>query len=67
LAFQLADDIQDHDPNRPEKVSFVSALGEEETRRLLEQTSAEARDCLAIFDDGAQGLREMVEANLKRI
>lgn len=66
LAFQLADDLQDFDPNKPEKVSFVSSLGEAATRARLDQASLAALKDLAIFGDGADPLREMIRFNSSR-
>jgi geranylgeranyl diphosphate synthase type II len=67
LAFQLADDLQDYDPDKPEKVSFVTALGEEATRQRLNQASEEALECLFIFPDSADPLRQMIAINAERI
>ncbi len=67
LAFQLADDIQDFDPAKPEKVSFASLLGNDETLRLLNETSQKALDALADFSSTADGLREMVRLNRDRV
>jgi len=67
LAFQLADDIQDFDPERPEKVSFASLLGNEETMRLLIDASTKALDALSDFSSSADGLREMVRLNRDRV
>lgn len=67
MAFQLADDLQDFDPKKPEKVSFVSALGEAETRARLEQVSEEALECLFLFPESAEPLRQMVTMNSGRV
>lgn len=67
LAFQLADDIQDHSPDKPEKVSFVSALGMDETRARLAQASEEALESLFIFPESADPLREMIALNSQRV
>lgn len=67
MAFQLADDIQDFDPEQPEKVSFASLLGNEETLRLLNETSQKALDAIADFPASADGLREMVRLNRERV
>lgn len=66
LAFQLADDLQDYDPKDPEKVNFVTVLGEAETRARLNQASEEALECLFIFPDSADPLRQMVAMNAQR-
>jgi geranylgeranyl diphosphate synthase type II len=67
LAFQLADDIQDFDPEEPEKVSFASLLGNDETLKLLNVTSQKAIDAIAGLDSGADGLREMIRLNRERV
>lgn len=66
LAFQLADDLQDFDPERPERVSYVSCLGIAETLKRLEQFSAHALDALSEFP-AAEGLRRMIQVNRERI
>ncbi len=67
LAFQLADDIQDFNPNKPEKINFASRLGLEETKRRLELASEAALEALKNFDEAADGLRKMVDFNRHRI
>lgn len=67
LAFQLADDLQDYSPDKPEKVSFVTALGVDETRARLERASEEALESLFIFPESADPLREMIQMNSKRV
>lgn len=67
LAFQLADDIQDFNPNNPEKINFASRLGVDETKRRLADASAAALRALANFDEAADGLRQMVAFNQNRI
>ena len=66
LAFQLADDLQDYDPARPEKVSFVSSLGEAATRDRLKQASDQALKDLEQFSVEAEPLREMIRRNFDR-
>lgn len=67
MAFQLADDLQDYNPNKPEKINFVSVLGQDETRARLERVSEEALECLFIFPDSADPLRKMVAMNSERV
>jgi geranylgeranyl diphosphate synthase type II len=66
LAFQLADDLQDYDPEAPEKVSFVTLMGADETRARLAQVSEEALEALFIFPDTADPLRHMIVMNSQR-
>lgn len=67
LAFQLADDLEDFDPSRPEKVSFASLLGVEETRRRLFEVSESALKEVEMFGEAAEGLRRMVLLNRDRV
>ncbi len=67
LAFQLADDLEDHKGDAPEKVSFVRLKGLEGTQELLRQTSATAIGLLAPFGKNGMGLAKMVELNLSRV
>jgi geranylgeranyl diphosphate synthase type II len=67
LAFQLADDLQDFDPNKPEKVNFAARVGVAETKRLLATASQEALAALEKFDETAEGLRQMVRFNSERV
>jgi geranylgeranyl diphosphate synthase, type II len=66
LAFQLADDLQDYSPAKPEKVSFVNALGVEGTRVRLAKASEDALESLFIFPDSADPLRSMINMNTQR-
>jgi geranylgeranyl diphosphate synthase type II len=63
FAFQLADDLQDYDPAKPEKINFVSVLGAQETREKLKRVSEDALESLFIFPDSAEGLRSMITMN----
>lgn len=67
LAFQLADDIQDFNPEKPEKISFCTLLGAEKTRERLVQVSEEALEALFIFPDSADPLRHMIQMNSERV
>ncbi len=66
LAFQIADDMQDHDPEKPERINLVSILGQEATRTRLKEASDEALDSLFIFPESADPLRHMIAMNLER-
>ena len=67
MAFQLADDLQDYNPEKPEKISYVTLLGDEETRARLAKVSEEALESLFIFSDGADPLRHMIQMNSERV
>lgn len=68
LAFQLADDLQDFDPESPEKINFATALGVPETLKRLEQSSQAALEALSTFtSQKAEGLKRMVHLNRDRV
>lgn len=67
MAFQIADDIQDYNPERPEKINYVSQLGLEETKKLLSHVSHEAERTLNTFGAQAEGLLRMITLNQQRI
>lgn len=67
LAFQLADDLQDFNPEKPEKVNFASTLGLAETIRHLEESSQDALAAIAELPASADGLREMIRLNRERV
>ncbi len=67
MAFQIADDIQDFNPNKPEKINFVGRLGREETEKLLKHVSDEAERTLTTFGARAEGLLKMILLNRQRI
>lgn len=67
LAFQLADDLQDFDPENLENVNYGNLIGAEGTRQLLDQTSVEALAAIKDFDSSADSLREMIKLNSKRV
>lgn len=67
LAFQLADDLEDYNPARPEKISFVSLLGPETVQAKLFDASTSALNLLDGFGENAEGLRNMVRMNRDRV
>lgn len=67
MAFQIADDIQDFNPNKPEKINYVGRLGREETEKLLKHVSDEAERTLNTFGARAEGLLKMILLNRQRI
>jgi geranylgeranyl diphosphate synthase type II len=67
LAFQLADDLQDFDPENLETVNYANLIGVEGTRRYLERVSGEALAAIKDFDSSAESLREMIRLNSKRV
>ena len=68
LAFQLADDIEDYDPDAPEKINFATHEGGvAPTRHRLAAVSRDAEHALADFPADADGLRQMVRLNQERV
>jgi geranylgeranyl diphosphate synthase type II len=66
LAFQLADDLLDYDPRKPESTSYVSAKGLEKTKDLLHLTSEQALSCLSEMGLKSTSLSRLIEFNLQR-
>lgn len=67
LAFQIADDLQDYDPKKPENVNFVVRLGLDGTRELLSRVSEQAKAAVAPYGARADGLRQMIQLNQQRV
>jgi geranylgeranyl diphosphate synthase type II len=67
MAFQLADDLQDFNPAKPEKISFASLLGVPATLKRLELESQAALATLSDFSAQAGGLRRLIELNRERV
>lgn len=65
LAFQMADDLLDHQQQEEGK-SFVSSLGFEETETLLAQTSVKAKEYLNKLTIPNALLLQIVDYNLQR-
>ena len=78
LSFQMIDDILDVTSTAEQlgkpvgsdadngKSTYVSLLGIERTRQLAAERTAQAVAALAVFGDGAQGLRDLAQALLTR-
>lgn len=67
LAFQVADDLLDHDESAPEPQSFTAVLGVKGTQDYLHDLSSKALHSLEEWDEKAEGLRQMVHYNLMRL
>lgn len=67
LAFQLADDIMDFNPNHPEKTSYINVVGIHETHVYLKKVAELASAALAIFGGKADLLHRLVKFNLDRV
>lgn len=67
LAFQVADDILDYDPEHPELCSLTASMGMEKTKAYLDKLSQQAVDCLASLPrDRGKALLKMVDFNKGR-
>lgn len=66
FAFQLADDILDHDPVKPESTSFIAAYGLERTKFQLNAVSDSALEILEALGLTRSPLFELVSFNKSR-
>ena len=66
LAFQLADDLLDWDPENPEPTSYVNVVGPEETARLLNETSDQCLNHLEKVGLQTKFFAPLVEFNKTR-
>lgn len=66
LAFQIADDLHDHEPGKEEAASLIKVLGVEQTRIELNKISREALECLKLAGIEDSRLAQMVKYNLAR-
>lgn len=66
LAFQLADDLHDYDPNRPERSGFPYVIGLKETQETLKSVSDAAVDSLRPLGAKAKLLVDLVRFNQTR-
>jgi geranylgeranyl diphosphate synthase type II len=66
LAFQVADDILDFDPERPEPGSYPALLGIEKTRLHLDELTDSCLASLASWPATAEPLRAIAQYNRSR-
>ena len=66
LAFQLADDLLDWDPENPEPTSYVNVVGPEETARLLNEASDQCLNHLEKVGLPTKYFAPLVEFNKTR-
>lgn len=66
LAFQVADDLLDFDPARPEPGSYPALLGREGTERFLEELTASCLRSLESWPQSAEALRQIARFNHRR-
>jgi geranylgeranyl diphosphate synthase, type II len=66
LAFQVADDLLDFDPAKPEPGSYPAILGVEKTRAFLDQLTESCLGSLKAWPESADPLREIALYNRAR-
>ena len=66
LAFQIADDILDYEPNAPELGSYPGILGLEKTKKYLDEVTNKALQNAEAFGSGGKILSELIQYNVKR-
>lgn len=66
MAFQLADDLHDYDPNDPERNGYPALIGVKGTEDELRNASETAVESLRSFGAKAQPLIDIVRFNQKR-
>lgn len=66
LAFQLADDLHDYNPENPEKSGYPFVIGLKETQDMLRVVSETAIDALRPLGDKAKLLVDLVRYNQSR-
>jgi geranylgeranyl diphosphate synthase type II len=66
LAFQVADDILDYDPEKIEVGSYPAAMGIERTKQFLDELTESCFDSLDGWPQSADPLREMAKYNQTR-
>ena len=67
FAFQLADDIADHNEDQPEASGFPYIMGLEETKSYLQEITHEALQLLASLGEEAADLRKLTQWNAQRV
>ncbi len=67
LAFQVADDILDFHPNKPEPGSYPALLGVEKTKIFLDELTKSCLSSLKVFGASAEPLRAISLYNQTRL
>lgn len=67
LAFQVADDLLDYVPEKPEPGSYPALLGPDKTKGFLGELTTSCLADLASFDAKAEPLREIARYNQTRL
>lgn len=66
LAFQVADDLLDFDPAKPEPGSYPALMGFSETKKFLSELTDRCLTSLASWPSSADPLRAIARYNLER-
>jgi geranylgeranyl diphosphate synthase type II len=66
IAFQIADDLLDFNPQKPEVSGYPTLVGVDKTKEILRQVTAEGLEALSPWGDSAQLLKELLEKNISR-
>lgn len=66
LAFQVADDLLDDDPAKPEPGGYPALLGREGTERFLDQLTNACLQSLQTWPESAEPLRQIARFNRRR-
>lgn len=66
LAFQVADDLLDYDPQKPEPGSYPALLGPDDTRLFLDQVTERCLSALKMWPTSAEPLRDIAVYNRQR-
>ncbi len=67
LAFQVADDILDHNPEKPEPGSYPALLGVEQTKAHLHDLTERCLASIESWGNKAESLRELARFNRMRL
>jgi len=68
LAFQIADDIQDYDPNKVDEKNIVSVMGHDKSIEYLAALSGEAKKSLKLFKpELVESFNDLIDYNLTRV
>jgi geranylgeranyl diphosphate synthase type II len=67
FCFQIADDLHDYNPKKPEATGLPHLMGVSATRKLLEEETAKALSLISDLGARGENLRQLVNFNLKRL
>ncbi|MEK6555896.1 MAG: polyprenyl synthetase family protein [Bdellovibrionota bacterium] len=67
MAFQLADDLHDYNPDKPERTGYPALIGVQGTKDQLRTVSETAIESLRAFGEKSQPLVDLVRYNQSRL